>query len=86
MVGGCAGDENVLVGFASEEVEVAFDLVGGEYDPVDDGVPVVVFEEGFGIVNVASDGFCALGDGAGALSSGEEVEIDSLFDCEFGAG
>lgn len=80
MVGGCAGDENVLVGFAPEEVEVAFNLVGGEDDPVDDGVPVVVFEEGFGVVDIAGDGFCAFGDGARRLAPGEEVEVDALFE------
>gem|GEM_PF-6620937 len=84
LVGRCARDENVLVGFAPEQVEIAFDLVGGKDDPVDDGVPVVIFEQGFGFIDVAGDGFCAFGDGAGALSSGEEVEFDALLNRELG--
>lgn len=85
MVGGCAADENVLVGFAAEEVEVAFDLVGGEDDPVDDGVPVVVFEQVFGIVDIAGNGFCAFGDGPGGLTAGEQVQVNALFDSELAA-
>lgn len=44
LVSRCAGDEDVLAGFSSEECEVALDLIGGVDDPVDDGIPGVVFE------------------------------------------
>lgn len=43
LISRCAGDEDVLAGFSSEEGEVAFDLIGGVDDPVDDGIPGVVF-------------------------------------------
>lgn len=89
LVGAGAADEDVLVGFASEELDVAFDLAGNEVDPVDNDVPLSVSEELLGffeVVDVAVDDFDAFGGWSGGFSSVEEGEFEALLHGEGGAG
>jgi len=89
LVGAGAADEDVLIGFASEQLDVALDLAGNEVDPVDDDVPHSVSEKLFGffeVVDVAVDDFDAFGGWSGGFSSVEEGEFEALLHGEGRAG
>ncbi|GAA1679605.1 hypothetical protein GCM10009830_28330 [Glycomyces endophyticus] len=84
LVGRGRGDEEVLPGAAGEELDVAADLLGGEHDPVDDGVEGAVAEDGAhgrGVAGVGGEDFGAVGDGslAGAAAV-EDGDVEALGD------
>jgi hypothetical protein len=82
LVGRRGGDEQVLAASSREELDVAADLLGGEHDPVDDGIEGPVAEHGAhggGVARVGGEDFGPFGDGALAGAAAvEDGDVEAL--------